>query len=474
MADESSAAEHSHAEDGEGVELSVDEFMGNDNRGGRHVALWEKRRKGGGGGNTLAFEAELRPADPTNNQDGASAVTFAPKTFCVALGLAYNGSSENNSSNCETDDMIESRPPQHAIPIGHGSLIISGSETLHGESIQIDLPLKGIDRAAATDTAVPLIVLDYSNHTKQKDGGEKQKVQGKLSNGQQQKQQAADASIKTKKKKSVVSLLRKKSFKKNNNSKTGKTTQDAAAISTLDQNQHNKAKQQHYTIQDDAVLRLQIEVFQRGSPLEEVFRQRNRLRRIARKKREAEAAKKKQQRQVEEVILNQNHNHEPLDSRTFSNTSKSLVDNEDSFSSCSTNSSSYLSLTDASQTTWDESTYLDDTITDMSTLNDNDTSLTPRHSQQELSHGKTSVFGRMFCKMDSDDAILHASPPLSPLGIFGCGGHDDGIALEDGQNQQQQQQPQVQSMGIATVVEKGEQLSGDGLDEGCEVEFRES
>lgn len=393
--------------DGEGVELSIADFTGGASSprqsAGRHVVTWEKHPSRSGGGNTLAFEAELRP------DEGGS---FVPKTFCVALGLVYDDNDGSGISSDGVDGAVGNEDgggnskTRHAVPIGYGDLIISGSETLHGEPIQLDLPLKGVDFDSSN---MPLIVLDsppnqnrQNCHSKEEN---KQIAENKESSGhiaenkESNRQEVVAAAAASKKKKSVVSFI---SRKKSTNNKTTSDVTNASTTAMSPLKQKRGSLQQHYIIdpKEDALLRLQLEVFQRGSQLEEVFRQRNRLRRASMKKREAE---RKQQLLMQHNHLNskQKQQHQELQSRSLSNTSKSLVDDdyEQSFSS---SSSSYHSLSDASQTTWDESTY-NNTFTDTTTLAGNDTNLPSLDHQLQSSRRKSSsnsVFGRIFdCKI---------------------------------------------------------------------------
>ena len=216
----------------------------NDGRTGRYVAVWERKNDRTSKSNTLMFEEELQPCG--DEEDG-----FAPKTFCLTLGLA---------TGADTTDALPI-----AIPVGCADFVITGKETLDGNPIQLDLPLTG---GLEAEKHVPL--LDLTDGTN-----------------------AAAAVLQTNL--SPKNVKNKKSMMSRLFSRTNQNNSQQANISeTTSNDQTSIFQRQHpptiaeraqflqkYAIDPSggAVLRIGLEVFQRGSELEKVFRTKNRKRR---------------------------------------------------------------------------------------------------------------------------------------------------------------------------------------------------
>jgi hypothetical protein len=244
--------------------------------------------------NSLAFEAELRPISTLekspstdgNSSKSAQTKTFAPKSFCVTLGLVSDNDAHGApySLVSERSSTSKALPPTFAIPVGFANLVINGDETLNGQQKQIDLPLSSIsdflemlDIDTAEDGLFPLIEL--------------------TSEGLEPKKKAEVATPKsetTEKSKTKTFVKRIFSRKQSQSSATGdesSTTSQASSIysgkprSIFDLGRPPNAKEralflERYSVDRDAIVRIGLEVFPRGSKLEQIFRQKKRSRKI--------------------------------------------------------------------------------------------------------------------------------------------------------------------------------------------------
>jgi len=226
----------------------------------RFVAVWnddckEVNQKLLNTSNTVAFEAELVPSKG-ESENGPSS-TFAPKTFCVSLGLVpYKEGDETPN---------EGGGPLLAIPIGFSNLTINGEETLNGRRKQLDLPLTSAKNLIGPfDVESPLIQLTKA------DGDD-----ANVKNGTNAKNET-----KPKKSKSIV----KRMFRKGK-----KTNSEARSIFQLGRPPNNEERRrflERFGIDQsgDAIIRVALEVFPRGSELEKTFRQRAKLRKRKQRK----------------------------------------------------------------------------------------------------------------------------------------------------------------------------------------------
>ena len=171
----------------------------------------------------------------------------------------------------------------------------------------------------------------------------------------------------------------------------------------------------------DAVLRIGLEVFQRGSELEKVFRMKNRIRREElRRRMERQHHRDRDDRgevDCEDDVGIRNHAQMSEIARTTSGT-PSLVDNVDSSDSDEMSSYASLDSSEGSGTTWDESTF----YTNGTLYSETDTSYSTEFvSDSALDRGKSSnsmLLGRMFdCKLDhvKEDASLSNDSPTSQV-----------------------------------------------------------
>ena len=356
---------------------------------GRYVAVWERKTDRTSKTNTLAFEAELHPGGNEEND------AFAPKTFCLTLGLAA----------ADTADVLPI-----AIPLGCADLVITGKETLDGNPIQLDLPLSSLNafqRGLESEKMVPLLDLTDGSAAAT---GKKEDVEATSARGEMKQ------SPKTPKhKKSMVSRI----FSRKTNSSNLQQENIPEEV-TLDQisifqrqNPPTSAERTHflqkYAIDPsgDAVLRIGLEVFQRGSELEKVFRMKNRIRR--------EELRRRMERRDDDAVDGGDgvNAYQSEIARTTSGT-PSLVDNVDS--SDSDEMSSYASLdSECSGTTWDESTF----YTNGTSYSETDTSYSTEFvsdSSYKRGNANSMLLGRMFdCKLDhvKEDGSLSNDSPTS-------------------------------------------------------------
>ncbi|KAL7476715.1 hypothetical protein ACHAW6_002555, partial [Cyclotella cf. meneghiniana] len=353
----------------------------------RYLAVWEQdapRRKEATATtqsktNTLAFEADLHPSSrnktPTKGQRSRSSLgSFAPKTFCVTVGLVpdsiTNGtdrhSTDANGKNTSSND---TNLPTFAIPIGFANLVINGDETLDGQSLQLDLPLTSLNHfignfgnditaagaAQFNDTKLsdfPFPLLELGNGGDIKESSQPAQDKQKVGDEEQDKpsENTTDAhkksNTKTKTiKKSMVSRI----FSRTKHGSNKATSVDAHVPQIIPPDSHKiysgeplsvfrlgrppNANEramflERYNIDPsgDAVIRISLEVFQRGSELERVFRHRNRMRREQRRKEAAAAAAAGTDSIHVGIPLN---SHTDVERTSSSGTGHSLVDDDD-------------------------------------------------------------------------------------------------------------------------------------------------
>ena len=305
--------------------------------------------------NAVAFEAELVPSsldENKNNLRANNAGAFAPKSFCVTLALVPDNNDENEQT------ISKNEMPLFGIPIGFCNLTINGEETLNGRRRQLDLPLSSLkDFIGPLDRQSPLIQL-----TKADDNVNDVKSETK----------------KTKKSKSIVKRIFKKSGKKGAN--------NDGATSIFQLGRPPSAEERNLFLErfgvdqsGDAIIRIALEVFPRGSALEKTFRHAAKLR------------KRRQRKKAEEREAGASVSPDSI--ALSAATSSSLVDDESSASDYSHMSSDEGSWDDDHTGSWDDEgeTYytFDDTVMKASSKPSN-----------------KSVFGRMFdcgiCASDTD------------------------------------------------------------------------
>lgn len=305
--------------------------------------------------NAVAFEAELVPSslgENKNNLRANNVGAFAPKSFCVTLALVPDNNDENKT-------ISNNEMPLFGIPIGFCNLTINGEETLNGRRRQLDLPLSSFkDFIGPLDRQSPLIQLtkadDNVNVVKQSE------------------------TKKTKKSKSIVKRIFKKSGKKGANNN--------GATSIFQLGRPPSAEERNLFLErfgvdqsGDAIIRVALEVFPRGSALEKTFRHAAKLR------------KRRQRKKAEEREEGASVSPDSIDLSAAS--SSSLVDDESSASDYSHMRSNEGSWDDDHTGSWDDEgeTYytFDDTVMKGSSKSSN-----------------KSIFGRMFdcgiCASDTD------------------------------------------------------------------------
>ncbi|KAL7467981.1 hypothetical protein ACHAXS_008204 [Conticribra weissflogii] len=421
--------------------------------------------------NVLAFEAELRPVSAAENATASITppTPFAPKMFCVTVGLIPDVDQHNVSSSVEgidadaIDTNQKTKIPNFAIPLGLAHLVIRGTETLDGKRLQVDLPLASLNQfigsfGGETNMAKEFPVMELTSESvpskeeisstceENKDGkniikndvrSNKNKIrkynnESKEQDGKQHKPRS--------KKKSIMSRM----FSRSKQSTSTPPEPSPALVKQQDEeeelpiyngdprsifdlgrppNSRERALfSERYGIDPagDAVIRIGLEVFPRGSELEKIFRQKHRLRREQRKKALAAANK------VE------GHSEPVRDPQSFGSMSRSsskgsesfsLVDEEDEtlLDSDSDYSESFISLDSiTSGSTWDEST-LETDATDTyyslysrsesfmtgSVITDAETSFTETVATPKTGHSskRSNVFGRVLdCKLETPDS----------------------------------------------------------------------
>lgn len=323
--------------------------------------------------NDVAFEAELVPAQRDSENDEST--KYAPKTFCVTLGLVADMEEDEtlNDGGKETIPMV-------AIPIGFSNLTITGEETLNGRKKQIDLPLTSINNLVGPfGVESPLIKLTKAGFAMNEE--KKQKPN-----------------------------MVKRMFKKGTKS-ADVADNDASSIFELGRPPNNEERNrflERFSVDQsgDAIVRVALEVFPRGSELEKTFKQKAKLR----KANQLKQAEMKATATVTSSTAKQTSVRESRDDM-IAKSSSSLVDDASCYSDCSQSYSQISSdgeTWDDGNTSWgdDEGTFAsyDDSIVTMDTKD-----LVSAASSTRKSKG---VFKRMFdcaapCECTEEDDYLN-------------------------------------------------------------------
>ena len=253
----------------------------------RLVAVWEKTTKNMASitnathkfvnlTNSLAFEAELRPSSLMPNTSKnylrpSPSTAYAPKSFCITVGLVpdYDALVGGNNS---------SSTPPFGIPVGFANLVINGDETLNGKQRQIDLPLSSIreflgmlDADVLEKGVFPLIELTS---------------EGLESKNNPEKTTSKTESTEKKKKNIVKRIFARKhphsSAVGDDSSAQIPSVYSGTPTSIFQLDRPPTAKERalfldQYSVDRDAIVRIGLEVFPRGSELEKVFRQKKRI-----------------------------------------------------------------------------------------------------------------------------------------------------------------------------------------------------
>mmetsp|Transcript_3204 Transcript_3204/g.6555 ORF Transcript_3204/g.6555 Transcript_3204/m.6555 type:complete len:884 (+) Transcript_3204:302-2953(+) len=426
--------------------------------------------------NVLAFEAELRPVSAAviTTASKTPPTPFAPKMFCVTVGLIPDidnrivASSSEKSEKNATDSKQKSKTPYFAIPLGLAHLVIRGTETLDGKRLQVDLPLASLSQfmgsfGGETNAAKEFPVMELSsesisskeekskNSDENKDGknikksdlnSDKNKIKKK---DDKSKEQGGKQHKPKSKKKGIMSRMFSRSKQSSSlpsapspalvkqqeeEEKMPVYNGDPRSIFDLGRPPNSRERalfSERYGIDPsgDAVIRIGLEVFPRGSELEKIFRQKHRLRREQRKK--ALAATNNLESHAEPVRKSQSFGSLSRSSSKGSE-SYSLVDDEDEtlLDSDSDYSESFVSLdSNTSGSIWDEST-LETDATDTyyslhsrsesfmtnSVITDAETSFTETVATPKTgrSSKSSSVFGRVLdCKLETSDSSDRAN-----------------------------------------------------------------
>jgi hypothetical protein len=210
----------------------------------------------------------------SKNVPPSPSTAHAPKSFCITVGLVPDYDALEGVK--VDEEQKPSSTPPFAIPVGFANLVINGDETLNGKQKQIDLPLSSIsdflgmlDADVLEKGAFPLIELT-SEPLESKSNTEEVGTK-------------ADASEKTKKRSIVKRIFARKQPQ---SSGAGEATSGSNASSVysgaprsifqLDRPPNAKERAlflDQYSVDRDAIVRIGLEVFQRGSELEKLFRQ---------------------------------------------------------------------------------------------------------------------------------------------------------------------------------------------------------
>jgi len=356
--------------------------------------------------NSLAFEAELRPSDippiAENNRTASSkankaSTSFAPKSFCVAVGLVPDFNPTALSEERIDEESATSTPvnggedsekktvssnstelPTFAIPVGFADLVINGNETLDGKRKQIDLPLSSLTNFIGLEknnNSFPLIELTAGGLSTPANNNNNTEADSKDTPGKR-------------KKKSIVKRMfsrKQQSTSGDDTSSQGQNVYDGTPQSIYHlPNRPPNAKERNLFLDrfgvdpsGDAVIRIALEVFPRGSELEKVFRQKNKLRK---KQAAAAAAASDKSRST--------RGRRPNDGRISSSTSISsqtadsfslMDDDDEQFDSDDDSifSQSFFSLDSYnSRSTWDNSTMYTDGLSSFHTMDDDESFIT--------------------------------------------------------------------------------------------------
>ena len=347
--------------------------------------------------NSLAFEAELRPSSSV--ADGraatpAASTTFAPKSFCIAVGLVpdfdpMSGDGENNppagtgeekATPKKSDDRTPPLPT-FAIPVGFADLVINGDETLDGKRKQIDLPLSSLGNFMGLEkgNSYPFPLIELTAEGLGATGNNSDDTKKDAADTKNGASKAVTASGKAKKKSIVKRMFSRKQQQQSSSSVA--MGEDATSLSPYDGTPKSiyqlerppNAKERalfldRYGVDPsgDAVVRIALEVFPRGSELEKVFRQKNKLRKKAQAAALASAARRKR-------MKGRPASPSSASAGSHSDCSHSLMDDEDSDYDDSVFSQSFFTLdSDESRTTWDESTMYTDALSSFNTMRDDE------------------------------------------------------------------------------------------------------
>ena len=358
---------------------------------------------------------------PSTTTTPLASTTFAPKSFCVTVGLVpdfdmiegqqqLQGSDEKAINEGGGGSDNSAITPAFAIPVGFADLVINGDETLDGKRKQIDLPLSSIGNFLAM----------FGGGSGSNAGGEKGGLpknnpfplieltaQGLASSANKVKDDAAAAKIaaggKMKKKSIVKRMFSRKHSSSATTASTGDIT-DATAPSTIYSGTQplsifqlgrppNLSERSlfldRYGVDPlgDAVIRVGLEVFPRGSDLERVFRQKNKLRKKAAvDATRAGGASRARRSPNLSVSVGRNQSagsgrYSPGSRTIDTNDSRSLMDDEydetdmdsDYVDDSMFDQTFFTMESGASQTTWDESTMYTDGLSSFNTFGDDDT-----------------------------------------------------------------------------------------------------
>mmetsp|Transcript_26697 Transcript_26697/g.60283 ORF Transcript_26697/g.60283 Transcript_26697/m.60283 type:complete len:835 (-) Transcript_26697:23-2527(-) len=259
----------------------------------RFVALWSDNDSTAKSPNTalhysnsIAFEADLRPSTSTSSAakdapgNATAGTAYAPKSFCVTVGLLPDTKPKTKSETGAAANADDGEPT-FAIPIGFANLLVKGNETLDGKRAQVDLPLSTLSSSAiAQDTsrgnskansmvaAFPLIELASGAAADEKvdsNRGKKAKKQSLVKRMFSRRQPPSSSSLTD----SVYNGRPRSIYQ------LGRPPNARERSLFLDR----------YSVDPsgDAVLRVGLEVFARGSELEKIFRRKNRLRKEKRR-----------------------------------------------------------------------------------------------------------------------------------------------------------------------------------------------
>ncbi|KAL3784212.1 hypothetical protein ACHAW5_005264 [Stephanodiscus triporus] len=376
----------------------------------RFVAVWNQ---GGKQTNALAFEAELRPSSlmvdtlPDEAPTPSASSAFAPKSFVVTLGLVSHFDASPSTDEGQSSAARASMPPTFAIPVAFTDLVVNGDETLDGRRKQIDLPLSSIsnlidafgDEALGRANYFPLIQLIAEGTVLEVDAKAAASAPENM----------AVAKIKKAKRNSIV----KRMFSRKQHQPSVPTVWESSAtqphavysgaprsIFELDRLPNNKERTlflDRFGVAGDAVLRIGLEVFPRGSELEKIFRQKNFLRKRA-------LSKSKNKAHVENPDDCSQYSFSTSDSRSHS-LMDTLGDSDSDYSD--TYSESYFTLDDNTfNSTWDESTMYTDGFSRFSSFNTTPTMDTYLNDDENTS-------------LNSPDSIRSNRPkPPSPVGFL--------------------------------------------------------
>ena len=339
--------------------------------------------------NSLAFEAELRPSSSTltiktDHEQRASTPLasrmYAPKSFTLAVGLVPDFDDTTPSSSSSRS------PSKFAIPVGFADLVINGDETLDGKRKQIDLPLSclsnfiGLEQQGVPGNyPFPLIELTAEGLIATGNNDDSKTV---VDESQANNAEGSETTPGKRKRKGLVKRMfsRKQQSAASSDTAPSVDIYDGKPQSIYHLERPPNAKERNLFLDrygvdpsGDAVIRIALEVFPRGSELEKIFKQKNKLRKRA----QAAAGATTAAASTSATKINEKSRSNAIGKKSELNGGKkstsssasvgsqslgsrrSLIDDEDGDDSdCdSIFSQSFFTLdSNASQTTWDEST----------------------------------------------------------------------------------------------------------------------